>query len=323
VNLSLSMIIALTALGQTPAEAADAKFVQSFFQTNCVRCHNAKVQKGKFALHDLKSDVAGDRASYAAILERLRAGDMPPEKEPQPDLDTLRKVADLIQARLGGQPKGTAQPAEVAIRPGEGNRLPHSELFGSKPGPSVPPPARLWRFSPEGYAVGFSHSLGISPKSFSKRFSQPFAFQSEAGIKDYAALYWIDDGSTDILLRNAEKIVAALTNRNEKGQDYKSKHRDFLALVDPAKAPSRQEMEVAVRSVYRMALVREPSAEEIEGLVALHKKCSVPPGDLPSAGRTMLMAPLLSPEALHRFELGRGADDAHGAAAVARGAAPL
>ena len=60
--------------------------------------------------------------------------------------------------------------------------------------------------------------------------------------------------------------------------------------------------------MYRMVLIRDPSAEEIKSLVALHAKCAKAPGDLVSASTTMLMAPLLSPEALHRFEVGRGAE---------------
>ena len=61
--------------------------------------------------------------------------------------------------------------------------------------------------------------------------------------------------------------------------------------------------------MYRMVLIREPSVEEeLESLVALHAKCSEAPGDHVSASTTMLMAPLLSPEALHRFEVGRGAE---------------
>ncbi|MBM3983627.1 MAG: DUF1588 domain-containing protein, partial [Planctomycetes bacterium] len=280
------------------ADTKDEALVQSFFKDHCVRCHNARTKKGKFELHDLKGDIAGNNARFAAILERLRAGDMPPEKEPQPDLDTLKKVIDVIQAGIGKAAPGSTKTAEVPVRPADGNHLPHSLLFGGKPGPSVPPPARLWRLSPAGYSVGFLKSLNLG----GGRLSQPFSLHNDPGIKDYSALYWIDEGGTDILMRNAESIAGMLLDRKPAQMPP-----EFKPLIDPKKAPSREQLETAIRSMYRMVLIREPSPEEIASLIALHKKCSEAPGDLLSASRTMLMAPLLSPEALHRFEVGRGA----------------
>ncbi|MEI7687506.1 MAG: DUF1592 domain-containing protein, partial [Planctomycetota bacterium] len=288
---------ALSAKGK---EAIDSQRLRTFLDTHCVRCHNATTKKGKFELHDLKTDIAGNNARYAAILERLRAGDMPPEKEPQPDLDTLKKMIDVIQAGLGKTTAGIAKSAEVPVRPGDGNHLPHSLLFGGKPGPSVPPPARLWRLSPEGYSGGFLKSLNLEG---GRRLSQPFSLHNDPGIKDYAALYWIDDGGTDILMRNAESIAGMLLNRKPAQMPA-----EFVPLINPSKAPSREQLETVIHSMYRMALVRDPSGDEIASLVALHKKCSESPGDILSANRTMLMAPLLSPEALHRFEVGRGAE---------------
>ena len=102
------------------ADTKGEAFVQSFLKEHCVRCHNATTKKGKFELHDLKTDIAGNNARFAAILERLRAGDMPPEKEPQPDLDALKKVIDVIQAGLGKTPAGVAKAIEVPVRPGDG-----------------------------------------------------------------------------------------------------------------------------------------------------------------------------------------------------------
>ena len=85
--------------------------------------------------------------------------------------------------------------------------------------------------------------------------------------------------------------------------------RSLLHCCIPTIAPTREQLEAAIRVLYRMVLIREPSAEEIDSLIQLYTpNASEPPGDLVSAGKTMLMAPLLSPEALHRFEVGRGAE---------------
>ena len=73
---TLSLAFVLVALGQTAPEPADANLVQAFFKDHCVRCHNAKVQKGKFALDGLGPKIEGHRSSYTAILERLREREM-------------------------------------------------------------------------------------------------------------------------------------------------------------------------------------------------------------------------------------------------------
>ncbi len=51
-------------------EAIDSQHLRTFLDTHCVRCHNATTKKGKFELHDLMADIAGDNARFAAILER-------------------------------------------------------------------------------------------------------------------------------------------------------------------------------------------------------------------------------------------------------------
>jgi hypothetical protein len=83
---------------------------------------------------------------------------------------------------------------------------------------------------------------------------------------------------------------------------------EFAPLLHPTVVPKREQLETAIRVLYRNALVREPSAEETESLVLLYHEASKSPGDPVSASKTMLMAPLLSPEVLHRFEIGRGVE---------------
>lgn len=319
-SLSITALLALTSFGQTAPELADAKLVQSFFKDHCVRCHNAKVLKGKFTIDDLPT-IADRRSSYAAILERLRAGDMPPKKEPQPDPAMGRRVADWIQSGLDA----------LSVGPGDGNLLSHAALFGGKPSPSTPPPPRLWRLSPVGYQ-SLIKAVRLQPLGF----QLPLGLTTEPGFKDYAELYRIDEGSTDLLIRNAERIVEAQSNHTllaaEKagGADWpppgrkttaeesellkggvrvrmNGPVREFAPLLHPKVAPNREELETALRLQYVMALVREPSAEELEGLVKLYDTMAAK-GDRIAAAKLVLMAPILSPEALHRFEIGRGAE---------------
>jgi mono/diheme cytochrome c family protein len=317
VNITLAFVLALSVLvGADAQEPTDAKFVEIFLQTHCVRCHNADKNKGELNLDDLGVDLAAGRASFATALERLEAGDMPPEDEPRPDPAAVRRVTKWLQQGLAALPPAPVDKDKAAVRPDDGNHLPHALLFGGKPGPSVPPPPRLWRLSPEGYSAGFLRSLRVN----SRNVSQPFALRSDPGIKDYSALYWLDEGSTDLLIRNAEKIVGAITSHKlttNGGSVRVSMARsggqplafeEFAPLLHPTVAPKREQLETAIRVLYRNALVREPSAEETESLIQLYHEASESPGDPVSAGKTMLMAPLLSPELLHRFEIGRGVE---------------
>jgi hypothetical protein len=56
-----------------------------------------------------------------------------------------------------------------------------------------------------------------------------------------------------------------------------------------------------------MAVVREPEPREVEALLALYDR-NLKVADPGAAARSMLVAPLLLPEASYRFELGRGAE---------------
>ena len=81
------------------------------------------------------------------ILERLQAGDMPPAHETRPDAKSAKDVMDWIRAGLS-TPAPKPIDGAIAPRPNEGNRVPHSLLFGSHAGEVVPPPPRLWRLRP-------------------------------------------------------------------------------------------------------------------------------------------------------------------------------
>ena len=316
-NITLAFAIALLVpVGADAQEPADAKFVEVFLQSHCVRCHNADKKKGKLNLDDLGTNLAAGRASFAAALQALEAGDMPPEDEPRPDPTAVRRVTKWLQQGLAALPPAPADMAKTEVQPDAGNHLPHALLFGGKPGPSVPPPPRLWRLSPAGYKAGLLRSLRVK----SQDVSQPFALRSDPGIKDYSALYWLDEGSTDLLIRNAEKIVGAITSHKlstnggsvrvsmARSGGQAQAFEEFAPLLHPTVAPKREQLETAIRVLYRNALVREPSAEETGSLIQLYHEASKSPGDPVSASKTMLMAPLLSPEVLHRFEIGRGAE---------------
>ena len=77
-------LVILAGISVDAADVKDEKFVDVFFQTICVRCHNEQDAEGELNLDGLGLDVASGRAAFATVLERLGARDMPPEDEPQP-----------------------------------------------------------------------------------------------------------------------------------------------------------------------------------------------------------------------------------------------
>ena len=92
--------VAATAQGQTTL-SFDLT-VQPFFQTYCLRCHNAQKQEGKFRLDTLSRDFADQTVAqqWAEVVFRMNSGEMPPKKEPQPKPQELGQAIDWLSTRI-------------------------------------------------------------------------------------------------------------------------------------------------------------------------------------------------------------------------------
>jgi mono/diheme cytochrome c family protein len=314
--------------------AAGKELVRSFLQSHCADCHDDGENEGEFELKRLaKDDIAG-RVAYASIFERLRAGDMPPPSEPRPKANDVARAVDWIAAKLDAPLAGPPAYYAVKEKPIDGNRLPNAILFGGPRGPSVPPPPRLWRLSPTAYSTWAASAFNVHG------LQQPFGLVQESGFKDFAALYAPDEGASGLLLSNAEQIVAAqtryhqLVNVNKDPEAAKQSHwpnedraktatdqereqlkqgvrvrgsGGFAPLLHPSVKANRDELERALQQQFRMSVARKPSEKEIESLIALYDNIASD-GDCRLAGKTILMAPLMVPEAILRFEVGLGAE---------------
>ena len=281
----------------------------------------------------LTFDKIAGRVAYASILERLRAGDMPPSVKDRPDPAESAGVVKWITSQLDTPFKGPATHYAGKEKPVDGNRLPHAILFGGSRGPSVPPPPRLWRLSPTAYTKSLS---GLNVNGL----QQPFGLIQESGFKDFAALYAPDEGASSLLLANAEQIVLAQVRPHsivnivknpagkellwpsegriktatpserehlKKGERVRGGNGVFAPLMHPKVAANREELEKAIRQQYLTVIARPPNEKELESLVELYKDVARE-GDYSLAGKTILMAPLMTPEAILRFEVGLGAE---------------
>jgi hypothetical protein len=70
--------------------------VQPFLAKNCVACHNDKLQSGGLNLK-ASADVQKDRDQWEQVVEKLKAGSMPPKGMPRPAPDQVASVTKWLE----------------------------------------------------------------------------------------------------------------------------------------------------------------------------------------------------------------------------------
>lgn len=105
--------LALTAAVASSAAAAAEPF-EAFLQQHCLRCHGPDLAERDLRIDQLSRDFAAgtDGHLWAEIVERINAGEMPPEEEPQPTVDEIAAVVGQLDTRIR---EGRA--ARMAARP--------------------------------------------------------------------------------------------------------------------------------------------------------------------------------------------------------------
>ncbi|MCA9220251.1 MAG: DUF1588 domain-containing protein, partial [Planctomycetales bacterium] len=281
-----------------------------FANKYCVSCHGPAKQEGRVRLDHLPAD---SRAPHAAQLLsqihiQLRDGLMPPDDAPQPSRAELREVVSgLDQVLASLRPPGQLTEDQL---PNKGNLVPHGLLFGTPVSLPTASPARVWRLNSASY---LQMLRGVYRSSRIKdEVVEPFALIPDRGFKDYAALYSLDEPTTEILLRNAAIIVNRQCEHELKDGAIKPKGwdtvREFVALMDPELSPTRDQIDKAVELQYRMAIGRVPTREQLDRYFALYERCAAD-GNRPESIKTVLQAVLLHADAIFRSELGGAQDE--------------
>jgi len=313
-SLAFGLLIVLVAFHAAAADSSSEahvlfdKTVKPFLAKHCIKCHGADDPDGDIRLDSIKIEGPKAAVQWAMIRNQIRDGLMPPAKEPRPDAAQARAVVAWATKLTGAKPFPL---------PNQGNLIPHELLFGEASSSDGSTPARIWRVSPDVYSTLTSKLAKDAPG-----VSQPFTLVDERGIRDFSGLYSADVPSTEILVRNAIAIVDAQTTAEytvipnppkgslepQKPEQRKNGNAvaEFLKLVDPAAAPTPKQLESAVRTQFRMAIGRAPSADEVAPYLALNEKCLKSTSDSPSSVRTMLQAVLLRTDAIFRYETGSG-----------------
>ena len=102
----LIAVIGVVELAHQPVMASQATPAaltepDALVQRYCIGCHNTRLRTAGLALDDLDAtNVRADAETWEKVVEKLRAGSMPPPGRPRPDSETYRAVAVSIEDKL-------------------------------------------------------------------------------------------------------------------------------------------------------------------------------------------------------------------------------
>jgi hypothetical protein len=100
--------------------------LEQFFAQNCVKCHGPEKQEGKVRLDRPVGALFADEELLETIATVLEAGEMPPEKAPQPKAEAVAEVVQMLQKRILAQ--RPANPLKRLTRTEYTNTM--RDLFG-------------------------------------------------------------------------------------------------------------------------------------------------------------------------------------------------
>ena len=101
------------------AEVPIPESIGSFMKTHCYRCHGTETQEANLSLYDMARVIgnSADAVNWQDILDKLNAGEMPPEDEPQPSKVELAKViGDLTESLRSAQKMLRDSGGEITLR---------------------------------------------------------------------------------------------------------------------------------------------------------------------------------------------------------------
>lgn len=290
---------ALAAQSDKPLEET----VVAFLSAHCKKCHGATRKEGRLTLQNISTDLTAGRDldRWHAVLERLDAGEMPPESEPRPAAPDVQLVRDWIRAGLR---KAEAAGHSTARRPRPGNAVKHSLLFDPKyQAVSIPAPPRAWRLSPHIY----QRLVWDLDRLRKAEVFNPFPVTSAHGFSDQSALYTIDETAKQQLIRNAQAVVGIQTGfeiENDNLTVPNDAVKEFAPLFDPTVKLDNAVIDSAVQRQFELVLLRGPTAAEARRFATLMKRNIAAAGRVEGA-RGTLAAILLLPAVNFRLEMGR------------------
>lgn len=284
------------------AVADDSRFekeIVPFFGRYCLDCHDDSATEGNLSLEQIDPRVGGgsDFETWRIIFERVKFQDMPPEDADQPSAYERKAFVNWIRGKL----LATQQPGfpiEDKLKlPEFGNYVDHAALFSESDGlPVIPGPPRIWRLRQKIYG---NLPVGDQRLRRSHSLTDPLVLRDGAGFRDYAARYFIDEPTTEMLLSNAEKLVPVRSGSA------------LSQLTENPEVPTDETLRFVIQKTFLELLRRKPEDDEFERFVRFYHAVAEENGRQVAAKR-LLMAIYMRPETLFREELGEGTADKYG-----------
>ena len=191
-----------------PVTAEEKKFqnqIVPFLEQYCFECHDESTAKGRLSLEGIDPRIAGgpDFEKWRIVLERVKFHDMPPAKADQPLAAEREVLLNWIRNKLL-ETQQPGYPVEPKLKlPEFGNYVDHAALFDEPlSGPVIPGPPRVWRLRQGIYG---NLDIGDSRMKRTHALTDPLVLRDGEEFRDYAARYFIDEPSMEMLLANAEK----------------------------------------------------------------------------------------------------------------------
>ena len=211
---------------------------EGFLQKHCIACHGPKKSKGDLRLDQLSRDFKSgvDGQIWAEVVEKINAGEMPPEDEPQPTADEIGKVIAELDERIR-----TGRAARMAARPPVAHyRLSRKEyqntvydLLGVRYDPAKPGELNedtLWH----GYER-IGSQLSLSPSHVNRYYRAAEIVLDRAFPQQAAETRKVRKTAAELRYRGGETQYAALKRL---GINRPLRYLHFPGRVQPALSPN-------------------------------------------------------------------------------------
>ena len=99
-RLPCSLLLASFLLSGSLRAETDLK---QFFRQNCVRCHGPDKPKGGVRLDRQVDTILADTELLETVTTLLESGEMPPEDAPQPTVESVKEIIQILQQRIFAQ----------------------------------------------------------------------------------------------------------------------------------------------------------------------------------------------------------------------------
>jgi len=101
-DIHMKLLSLITALLLTVSGRLEADDVSTFLKTHCVKCHGDRKPKGDLQLDTLtwSQTDSNNVEVWQSIVDRVNAGEMPPENQPQPTDRDREAFLKLIRGRI-------------------------------------------------------------------------------------------------------------------------------------------------------------------------------------------------------------------------------